>query len=222
MPGTAGPPGLAHEAFMFGGVGRDAMHIGGIEPRSGLVAHMSAGGSAGGRVGTAAPSYVVAAGPLTTNLAPRWLNRAIVRSGVENFVFRSIAQQADQLADWNLAVRIAAANPKTTYARTLGQRLTASQARPAFNDVNREFFELRGIAGAGTHNVHHWNALSRFPELALDPRNLYLLESAIMDGRRVGEHIFAHWASRSGNPYRGPVRPGAEEDFGWARSVLDW
>lgn len=94
------------------------------------------------------------------------------------------------------------------------------EARLAFNEVRAEFFTLRGIAGAGTHNIHHWNALSKFPELSLDPRNLFLVGSGINEGRRVGEHIFLHWIGRSGNPYTGVLRPGALLDLGWPRSVI--
>jgi hypothetical protein len=153
-------------------------------------------------------------------LATWWLRAGIVRSGVQSFVFRSIAQDPEQLAQWTLSLRTLAANTDSWYARTLGRRLVAMEARLAFNEVRAEFFRLRGIAGAGTHNIHHWNALSQFPELALDPRNLFLVESTVENGRRVGGHIFLHWMTRSGNPYTGLLRPGAALDLGWPQSVI--
>lgn len=158
---------------------------------------------------------------LAGKLATMWLTTAIERSAVQSFVFKSIAQDAEQLAQWNTALRTVAANSESVYAKSLGQQLTSMEARVAFNEVRAEFFTLRGIAGAGTHNVHHWNGLARFPELSLDPRNLFLVSSAIQDGRRVGEHIFLHWVTRSGNPYTGLLRPGALLDLGWPRSVLE-
>jgi hypothetical protein len=84
------------------------------------------------------------------------------------------------------------------YALTLGQRLTKAAARPVFDEVNAEFFKLLGIKGAGTHNLHHGLGLASFPELSLDSRNLYLVKSAIEDGRRVGEHIFLHCVTHEG------------------------
>ncbi len=201
---------------------RDTLQIGGVEPRSGVVANMSNGGarSTGGAIAVAPPAVRLV--PLATKLAPEWLNTAIARSGVDNFVFKSIAQNAGELAHWNQALRTVAANPTSKYALALGQPLTSANARAVFDEVNGVFFDFRGISGAGTHNTHHWNAIARYPELAVDPRNLFLVGSALDAQRhRVGEHIFLHWASRKGNPYSGPVRPGAVHDLGWARSVLE-
>jgi YD repeat-containing protein len=213
----------------------NALQIGGFEPTSRLVANISegSGGFAGGTIRAAAsragatpalPAIMtggamapVPAQALATKLAPPWLETAIARSEVQSFVFHSIAQDAGQLADWNRALRTVFARPNSLYAGTIGQPVT----RLVFDEVNEVFFKLRGIAGAGTHNVHHWNALKRSPEYGLDPRNLFLVESGLKDGHRIGEHIFLHWMTRSGNPYRGPLRPGGELDLGWPRSVID-
>lgn len=202
---------------------RDALQIGGYEPRSGLVATMSNGG--GGFTGgptTVATSPGVSFAPVSTKLAPEWLRTAITRSGADNFVFKSIAQDAGQLAHWNRALRTVAANPESKYALSLAQPLTAANARAVFHEINSVFFENLGIAGAGTHNNHHWNSLAVHPELSLDPRNLYLVESGLDAQRhRIGEHIFLHWASREGNPWSGKVRPGGVQDLGWPRSVIE-
>jgi hypothetical protein len=166
-----------------------------FEPRSPLVANITGGGGfTGGTISAVAP----AAGatpelPAITrdltnirgNLSPPWLQE-ISRSGVESFVFKPIAQDAEQLAQWNQAVRTVATRADSTYARTLGQRLTKDVSGEVFHEVNREFFRLRGIAGAGTHNTHHWLPRRLFPELALDPRNLYLATSALDAARKEG------------------------------------
>jgi hypothetical protein len=152
--------------------------------------------------------------------APGWMSRAIERSAVDNFVFRSIAQDAEHLGQWNTALRTVAANPESIYAMTLGRQITKIEARVAFNEVNSEFFKLRGIKGLGTYNTHHWNSLARFPEMAVDPRNLFLVNTAVNDGSRIGEHIFLHWITRSGNPYTGALRPGALLNLGPPRSVI--
>lgn len=183
--------------------------------------------TAGGRPGSGSmtPGFLASmldpSNFLVGKLATAFLSRAVARSGVSNFVFRSIAQESDNLALWNQALRTVASDAESTYARTLGQRLTSMEGRLAFDEVNAVFFRLRGIAGAGTHNMHHWNPLSHFPEFALDPRNLFLVDSAIQEGSRVGSHIFLHWVTRTANPWRGPFRPGAILDLGWARSVLE-
>ncbi len=156
---------------------------------------------------------------LAGKLATSWMRSAITRSGIDDFAFRSIAQDARQLTNWNLALRTVAARPGSNYARTLGQNLTKRQARRAFNEVRKEFLSLEGVTG-WTHNVHHWNRLSKLPELALDPRNLFLLDSGIVGGSRVGQHIFVHWVTHSGNPYSGLSRPGAILELGFPQSVI--
>lgn len=156
---------------------------------------------------------------LAGKLATSWLRSAVTRSGIDDFAFRAIAQDARQLTNWNLALRTVAARPGSNYARTLGQNLTKRQARRAFNEVRKEFLSLEGVTG-WTHNVHHWNRLSKFPELALDPRNLFLLDSGIVGGSRVGQHIFVHWVTHSGNPYSGLSRPGAVLELGFPQSVI--
>jgi hypothetical protein len=205
----------------------DVAMTGAFEPRSRLIGSMSNGTGtvSGGPVDVPAPAAPAPVAPapapqLSTRLAPPFLETAIVRSGVTNFVYRSIAQDAEQLAQWNLAVRRVAARPNSVYATTLGGPLTYREASDAFFEINREFFDIRGIAGLGEYNVHHWNPRRLFPELAVDPRNLYLVDTAIEEGRRVGEHIFVHRVSNEGNPYRGTPRPGAIQDLGFSRSVI--
>jgi hypothetical protein len=232
VEGSGGVPAVAGRGyFVPGGIApvpyeaigtrhiSDITVTGAFEPQLRSIAYMSngnTGGAIGGNIPAAAPA---ATRQLSTRLAPPWLDTAIARSGVDYFAYRSIAQDAEQLAQWNRALRMVAARPDSVYARTLGLPLTYEQASAAYFEVQREFFQIRGISGSD-YNVHHWNRRALFPELAVDPRNLYLLETGIEEGRRVGEHIFAHWVSQSGNPYSGPARPGAIQDLGWPRSVI--
>ena len=97
--------------------------------------------------------------------------------------------------------------------------LREEQARAAFDVVNGKFRKLSGLKGTAT-STHHFYPNALNPELAMDTRNLFVVPDVLLNGERVGEHIFLHMVAQPGT-FSGPLRTGVEESLGWARSVLE-
>lgn len=207
----------------------DALRIGGSEPVSRLIANISNDG--GGFVGGAISGVVHNAAPngsfsgitrditnMRAHLSPQFLKDAIEKSGVTNFVFKSIAQNPEQLAHWNQAISNVSKRTNA-FTKTVGLELTGQQSRAAFQVVNTEFRKLSGLQGTAV-STHHFYPNALHPELALDPRNLFVVGDAIVNGQRVGEHIFLHMLAQP-STWSGPLRTGMTERLRWAKPILE-
>ena len=95
---------------------------------------------------------------LATKLAPKWLDTGIARSPECRASYFGQSPRTQGIWATGTALSASSINPVSTYARRLGQQLTRKK-HAAFNEARKEFFLLQGIAGKGTHNLHHWNAI---------------------------------------------------------------